>query len=86
MDIAEQENLKVIEDCAHAVETEYHGQTAETFGDIGCSSFCVTKNIVTGEGGMAITNNAEYASVERKNVQDRFEDKYKMRFFFAQRT
>jgi dTDP-4-amino-4,6-dideoxygalactose transaminase len=63
MDIAEQENLKVIEDCSHAVETEYHGQRAGTFGDIGCFSFYVTKNIVTGEGGMAITNNAEYASI-----------------------
>jgi dTDP-4-amino-4,6-dideoxygalactose transaminase len=63
MDIAEQENLKVIEDCAHAVEAEYHGQRAGTFGDIGCFSFYVTKNIVTGEGGMAITNNPEYASI-----------------------
>jgi len=63
MDIAECENLKVIEDCAHAVETEYHGQSAGTFGDIGCFSFYVTKNIVTGEGGMAITNNAKYASI-----------------------
>jgi dTDP-4-amino-4,6-dideoxygalactose transaminase len=63
MDIGEQENLKVIEDCAHAVETEYHGQTAGTFGDIGCFSFYATKNVVTGEGGMAITNNAEYARI-----------------------
>jgi dTDP-4-amino-4,6-dideoxygalactose transaminase len=63
MDIAEPENLKVIEDCAHAVEAEYHAQGAGTFGDIGCFSFYVTKNIVTGEGGMAITNNPEYASI-----------------------
>ena len=53
--------LKVIEDCAHAIETEYHGQKAGTFGDLGCFSFYVTKNIVTGEGGMVITNKKVYA-------------------------
>jgi dTDP-4-amino-4,6-dideoxygalactose transaminase len=62
MDIAEHHNLKVVEDCAHAIETEYHGKNAGTFGDIGCFSFYVTKNIVTGEGGMAITDNEKYAN------------------------
>jgi len=47
MDIAKNHNLKVIEDCAHAIETEYHGKKAGTFGDLGCFSFYVTKNIVT---------------------------------------
>lgn len=61
MDIAKRYNLKVIEDCAHAIETEYHGKKAGTFGDLGCFSFYVTKNIITGEGGMVITNNDEYA-------------------------
>jgi len=53
----------LVEDCAHAIETEYHGKKAGTFGDLGCFSFYVTKNIVTGEGGMAITNNKEYAEM-----------------------
>lgn len=57
MKIARQNNLRVVEDCAHAIETKYHGQHAGTIGDIGCFSFYSTKNIVTGEGGMAITNN-----------------------------
>lgn len=61
-DLARHHNLKVVEDCAHAIETEYHGRKAGTFGDIGCFSFYVTKNIVTGEGGMAITDVDEYAS------------------------
>jgi len=61
MDIAEMHNLKVVEDCAHAIETEYHDKKAGTFGEVGCFSFYVTKNIVTGEGGMAITNNEDYA-------------------------
>ncbi|MBA7617849.1 UDP-4-amino-4-deoxy-L-arabinose--oxoglutarate aminotransferase [subsurface metagenome] len=65
MDIAKRRNLKVIEDCAHAIETEHHGKKAGTFGDLGCFSFYVTKNIVTGEGGMAITNNEDYANIIR---------------------
>lgn len=62
MDIAKKYNLKVIEDCAHAIETEYQGKKAGTFGDFGCFSFYVTKNIVTGEGGMVITDNEEVAN------------------------
>jgi dTDP-4-amino-4,6-dideoxygalactose transaminase len=63
MDIAKKHDLKVVEDCAHAIETEYHGKKAGTFGDLGCFSFYVTKNIVTGEGGMAITDNEDYANM-----------------------
>jgi dTDP-4-amino-4,6-dideoxygalactose transaminase len=54
MAIARKHGLVVIEDCAHAVEAEYHGQPLGTFGDFGCFSFYVTKNIVTGEGGMIL--------------------------------
>jgi dTDP-4-amino-4,6-dideoxygalactose transaminase len=54
MAIARKHDLMVIEDCAHAIETKYHGQKAGTFGDFGCFSFYVTKNVVTGEGGMVI--------------------------------
>jgi len=61
MKIAKKHGLKVIEDCAHAIESEYHGKKAGRIGDIGCFSFYVTKNIVTGEGGMAITDNEKYA-------------------------
>lgn len=61
MGIAKKYNLKVIEDCAHAIETEYKGKKAGTLGDLGCFSFYVTKNIITGEGGMVTTNNDEYA-------------------------
>jgi dTDP-4-amino-4,6-dideoxygalactose transaminase len=54
MDIARRRNLKVIEDCAHAIETEYRGHKAGTIGDFGCFSFYSTKNVVTGEGGMVL--------------------------------
>lgn len=61
MEISKEYNLKVIEDCAHAIETEYKGKKVGTIGDFGCFSFYVTKNIVTGEGGMVITDNEDYA-------------------------
>lgn len=60
--IAKKRNLTIIEDCAHAIETEYKGRKAGTFGDFGCFSFYVTKNVVTGEGGMLITKNEEDAA------------------------
>jgi dTDP-4-amino-4,6-dideoxygalactose transaminase len=49
--IADKNGLILIEDCAHAIETEYHGRKAGTFGQFGCFIFYATKNIVTGEGG-----------------------------------
>ena len=54
MAIADEFDLKVVEDCAHAIETTYKGRHAGTFGDFGCFSFYVTKNVCTGEGGMII--------------------------------
>jgi dTDP-4-amino-4,6-dideoxygalactose transaminase len=57
MAVANRHNLKIIEDCAHAIETEYKGRKAGTFGDFGCFSFYVTKNVVTGEGGMVVAQN-----------------------------
>lgn len=60
--LAEQYNLKLIEDCAHGIETEYKGRKAGTFGDFGCFSFYVTKNIVTGEGGIILTRCQENAN------------------------
>jgi dTDP-4-amino-4,6-dideoxygalactose transaminase len=61
-EIAERHQLKIIEDCAHAIETEYKGRKAGTFGDFGCLSFYVTKNVITGEGGMVITHDEAAAS------------------------
>ena len=55
-------DLKLIEDCAHAIETEYKGRKAGTFGDFGCFSFYVTKNITTGEGGMILSRSEEDAA------------------------
>lgn len=47
--ITERHDLPVIEDCAHAVEVEYRGQTDGAFGGFGCfSSYAATK-VVIGE-------------------------------------
>ncbi len=59
MVIAKRHDLMVIEDCAHAIETEYHDTKAGTFGDFGCFSFYATKNVATGEGGMITGRNEE---------------------------
>ena len=66
MGIANKHGLAVIEDCAHAIETEYHGKKAGSFGDFGCFSFYATKNITTGEGGMIVGR--EEALVARARI------------------
>lgn len=62
MSIAQKYNLYVIEDCAHSIESEYKGKKTGTFGQFGCFSFYVTKNIITGEGGMICCRDPEMAS------------------------
>jgi dTDP-4-amino-4,6-dideoxygalactose transaminase len=60
--IAEHHGLMILEDCAHAIETEYHGRSAGSFGSAGVLSFYSTKNVVTGEGGMVLTNDEKLAA------------------------
>ena len=62
VEIAKQHKLKVIEDAAHALPAAYHGKKVGTIGDITCFSFYATKTITTGEGGMATTDNPEWAN------------------------
>ena len=66
LSIAKKHDLRVIEDAAHALPASYHGRRVGTIGDITCFSFYATKTITTGEGGMATTENPEYA--ERMRV------------------
>ena len=62
MALAREHGLKVVEDCAHAIETEQDGIKAGRFGDMGCFSFYVTKNVVTGEGGIVVTEDDQLAA------------------------
>jgi dTDP-4-amino-4,6-dideoxygalactose transaminase len=59
--IAKAHKLTVIEDAAHALPTRVQGKMVGTIGDISCFSFYATKTITTGEGGMATTENREWA-------------------------
>lgn len=61
MDISRKYGLKIIEDAAHATEAVYKGKKIGTIGDITVFSFYVTKNLVTGEGGMITTDCQAYA-------------------------
>ncbi|MBU4204845.1 DegT/DnrJ/EryC1/StrS family aminotransferase [Patescibacteria group bacterium] len=58
MEIAKKHNLKVIEDAAQALGTEFNGKKMGSFGDTGCLSFFPTKNLgCFGDGGAILTNN-----------------------------
>lgn len=61
LEIAGKHELLVIEDAAHAIEAIYKGRKVGNIGDLTCFSFYVTKNLVTGEGGMVTTNNDNWA-------------------------
>ena len=64
LEIARRHKLIVIEDAAQAHGAEYKGRRVGSMGDIGCFSFYPSKNLsAAGEGGMAVTNNPEYARV-----------------------
>lgn len=53
---ANQHNLRVIEDAAHAFGTTYGGRRIGSFGDVACFSFDGIKNITCGEGGCVVTD------------------------------
>ena len=61
-----QNNIKLIEDCAHALGTYSKNLHVGNFGATGCFSFYPTKQITTGEGGMLITNNKRIYSEIKK--------------------
>lgn len=61
MPIARKHGLFVIEDCAHAVLAKYKGKSVGTWGDVGSFSFQASKQLSTGDGGMAITHSKEVA-------------------------
>jgi dTDP-4-amino-4,6-dideoxygalactose transaminase len=62
MAVARAHDLIVIEDAAHAIETQYRGRHIGTIGDLTCFSFYVTKNITTVEGGMVVTGREDLAN------------------------
>lgn len=61
-EIAEENDLYLIEDAAHALGAEYDGKKVGLFADITAFSFHPVKHITTGEGGMCVTNDEELAN------------------------
>jgi len=60
-EIAEECDLYLIEDAAHALGAKYNGKKVGAFADITMFSFHPVKHITTGEGGMCVTNDEELA-------------------------
>jgi len=60
--IAKRHGLKLIEDAAQAIGTEYQGRRVGSIGDIGCFSFFPSKNLgAFGDAGLCTVNDAELA-------------------------
>jgi len=61
MKIAHKYNLKIVEDCAQSIGSEYKGKKGGSYGDLATFSFFPTKNLATyGDGGMITTSSKEY--------------------------
>jgi len=60
-DLARVHQLRVIEDAAHALPSEYQGRRVGQISEFTCFSFYATKTLTTGEGGMITTSNAPAA-------------------------
>ena len=68
MEIAQEFDLKVVEDAAQGVNAKYKGKYLGTIGDFGCYSFHETKNYVCGEGGALLINFDNPEIIERAEI------------------
>jgi len=66
MTVARKHDLVVIEDCSHAHGAVYHSRNIGTIGDMGIFSLQQKKNLCTGDGGMLVTGNPDYAQAVRQ--------------------
>ena len=67
-EIAAKNDIYIIEDAAHAVNSFYHGEAAGSLGDFGCYSFHGSKNFVSGEGGALIINSSQQELIKRAEI------------------
>lgn len=65
LNLAQKYNLKVIEDAAHALGSEYKGRKIGCLSDASCFSFHPIKNITTGEGGLLATDDDNIAQTAK---------------------
>jgi len=66
--IADRHGIYLLEDCAHALLAKYKGRYLGTWGHIGTYSFNMGKQLPTGEGGMAVTNDDRLAAELGKRI------------------
>lgn len=59
--MADRHNLRVIEDAAHTLPASFRGKQVGTISEMTAFSFYTTKTITTGEGGMLVTDDDQYA-------------------------
>ena len=59
-------DIKIIEDCAHAMGTSFNGKKSGTFGDAGCFSFHAVKNLAMGDGGAIVSQDKEIIDRSKK--------------------
>ncbi len=74
--IAEKHNLLVIEDAAQAHLAECNGQAVGTFSHAAAFSFYATKNMTSGEGGMAVFSSDKVARIARLLRNQGMETRY----------
>jgi len=85
MDIAKRNNVKVLEDAAEGLGSEYKGKKCGSIADAGVFSFHGTKTVSTGEGGVLVTNdeqvyeNAKVLNDHGRNPKDPENKAYWMR-------
>jgi perosamine synthetase len=74
--LCKENNIILLEDCAHSFGATYNGKHSGSFGDAGVYSFYATKAIPAGEGGVVVTNDEEIGSDLVNYVKyDRFTQK-----------
>ena len=82
--IAKAHDLAIVEDCAHAVESERDGVRPGELSDAACFSFYATKNLTSGEGGAVVTKRKDVDEQVRllrnhgmsKNAYQRYQGAY----------
>ena len=81
MEIANKYNLKVVEDSAQSIGSQYKGKKSSSWGDLAIFSFFPTKNFATyGDGGMIVTSSSKYAEYCRIFRSHGSKPKYYHRF------
>ncbi len=86
MEIANKNNLPVLEDCCEAHGASWNGKKMGSFGTLSCFSFFVAHNITTGEGGMVLTDDEELYNLlhsTREFGRLKQYDKSKPRFYYT---